>query len=98
MRRRWVRASAVAVGAVLLGVAWLVWRTAEQALSSAPAVRWSSGGGMSQCPGDRSCDPPAIPDQTVVVIAILAGAGVALVVAVLVDVVLRGRVRPAAAG
>lgn len=98
MKRRWVRRLAAVVGAVLVGVAWLVWWTAEQALPPAPGVQWSSEGGMSQCLGDSSCDPPVIPGQTVAVVVVLAGMGVALVVAVLVDVVLRWRVRPATAG
>ncbi|HWO60446.1 MAG TPA: hypothetical protein VNO31_10485, partial [Umezawaea sp.] len=98
MTRRWVRALAVAVGFDLFGVARLVWWTAERALPPTPEVHWSSGGGMSWCPGDRSCDPPVIPGGAVAVAAALAGAGVVLVVAVLVDVALRGRARSDAGG
>jgi len=98
MRRRWMRTLAVAVGAVLTGAALLVWWTAEQALAPVPEVQWSSEGGMSQCLGDRPCDPPVLPSPTVTVIVILAGVGVALIAAVLVDVALRWRARPARAG
>lgn len=95
---RWARTLAAAVGAALIGVALLVWWTAEQALPPVSDVQWSSGGGMSQCLGDRSCDPQAIPGQTVAVVVTLAGLGALLVVAVLVDVALRWRARPATAG
>jgi hypothetical protein len=93
-----MRALAAAGGVVLIGVALLVWRTAEQALPPTPEVQWSNGGGMYQCLGDKSCNPPVIPGQTVAVIAILGGAEVALVVATVVDVVRRLRTRPATAG
>ncbi|WP_191296656.1 hypothetical protein [Lentzea cavernae] len=86
---------ATAVGAVLIGVAWLMWWSAEQAVSSAPEVQWSSEGGMSQCLGDQSCVPQVISGQTVTLVVILAGVGVALMAAVLVEVVLRRWTSPA---
>lgn len=98
MRRRWVRTLAAAVGVIMIGVALLVWRTAEQALPPVQEVQWSSGGGMSQCLGDRSCDPQVVPTQTVAVIVMLAGMGTVLVVAVLVDMALRRRTKPARTG
>lgn len=98
MRPQWTRTLLAAAGAVLIGVALLVWWTAEQALPPAPEVQWSSEGGMSQCLGERSCDPPALPDQTVTTIAVLAGLGVVLIALVLIDVALRRRARPAKAG
>lgn len=99
MTRRWVHALAAAVGVVLIGVAVLVWWTAEQALPPAPKVHWSSQGGMSRCEGAPvSCEPPVIPTGTVAVIVVLAVAGVALVAAVLVDAARRRGARPATAG
>ncbi len=98
MTRRWVRALVTAVGIGLIGVARLVWWSAEQALPPTPEVQWSSGGGMFQCLGDRSCDPPVIPSGTVAVIVSLVGLGAALVAAVAVDVVRRWRPRPATTG
>lgn len=77
------------VGADLISVALLVWWTAEQALPPTPEVQWSNWDGMYHCLGDKSCDPPTIPGGTVAVIVVLAGLGVALVAAVVVDVARR---------
>jgi hypothetical protein len=88
--RRWLRLSMTAAGVVLLGVALLVWRLAEDALGPAPVVHTSDKGGMSWCVGLTSCDPPELSGGTVAVIVVLAVAGVGVLAAVVVDVV-RGR-------
>ncbi|GLZ38086.1 hypothetical protein Acsp05_17100 [Actinokineospora sp. NBRC 105648] len=96
--QRSVRALAAVVGVALIGAALVVWWAAESALPRAPEVHWSSRGGMSWCAGATDCAPPVISGGTVAVIVVLAVLGVALVAAVVVDVAVRRRAGPAAAG